>query len=395
MRLAGKKIILGVTGSIAAYKAVYLLRLLIKEGATVRVVTTPSVERFVGPLTFSSLSGHKVFDDLWEEGWSEHVSLGTWADLMVVAPCTANTLATFAQGYCDSALAAVYLAARCPLIIAPAMDADMYAHPAVRANIRLLNSYPQHKVLPTGIGYLASGLEGPGRLLEPEEILETIINHFHPFQPLAGKKVLITAGPTREALDPVRYISNHSTGKMGYALAENAEKLGAEVWLVSGPTALSTPSRVTHIPVVSASDMYQAVMERVENANMIIMSAAVSDYTPQTQAENKIKKQEDTFELKLSKTQDILKRVGEIRRTDQILVGFALETNDELYHAQEKLHKKKLDLIVLNSLKDPGAGFGYDTNKVTLIDRMGNISELPLQSKQSVAEAILAKILSL
>jgi phosphopantothenoylcysteine decarboxylase/phosphopantothenate--cysteine ligase len=391
--LKGKKIILGVTASIAAYKAVFLLRLLQKEGAEVRVVTTPHVDKFVGELSFSALTNGKTFTGLWEEGWSEHVSMGTWADLMLVAPTTANSLAKFANGLCDNALTAVYLAAHCPVMMAPAMDADMYVHPRTQANIQTLKS-DGIKVLPVGKGYLASGLIGPGRMLEPEEILEEVKQHFA-HGPLSQVNLLLTAGPTRESIDPVRFLTNHSTGKMGYAIAEEAAKLGARVSLISGPTNLPTPYGVNRIDVMSTAEMYEAVHQRVDKQEVIIMSAAVSDYTPVEVADEKIKKKGYELLIRMKKTQDILKSVGAIKKNGQLLVGFALETNDELANAQKKLESKNLDFIVLNSLKDKGAGFGHDTNKVKLLFRSGEQKDFVLKTKREVAQDILTEVIRL
>jgi phosphopantothenoylcysteine decarboxylase/phosphopantothenate--cysteine ligase len=391
--LSGKKIILGISGSIAAYKSVYLLRLLKKAGAEVRVVCTPSVDHFVGELSFSSLSGRQVFQDLWDENWSAHVEIGTWADLMIVAPATANTLAKMAHGLCDNALLAVYLAARCPLMIAPAMDADMYIHPATQTNLKTLEGFG-YQILPPGTGFLASGLEGPGRLMEPEEIFARVEAHFVP-GPLQGKKVLITAGPTQEAIDPVRFISNHSTGKMGYALAAEARSLGAEVTLVSGPTHLPPPAEVATLQVKSAQEMYQAVMEQVADQDIIVMSAAVGDYRPAEVADQKIKKKEGDMAIRLTRTPDILKAVGEQKKPHQLLVGFALETHNEKENAWAKLKRKHLDLIVLNSLRTPGAGFAHDTNQITLLDKAGGEKQFPLKAKTQVAKDIFQQILQI
>lgn len=387
------KIILGVSGSISAYKAVYLLRLLKKAGADVRVVCTEAVSEFVGELTFSSLAGHPVFQGLWSSEWSEHVELGNWADLMVVAPATAHTLAKMANGLCDNALTAVYLAARCPVMVAPAMDVDMYLHPRTKANLATLE-VDGVMVLPTGTGYLASGLQGPGRLLEPEQIMNHIQTALGP-KPLQGKRLLLTAGPTRESLDPVRFITNHSSGKMGYAIATIAQQMGASVTLVSGPVQLAPPPGVEVISVQSAQDMYEAVHERVQEQDIIIMSAAVADYTPKEEAAQKLKKGAGPMVLELQRTQDILKSVGKIKQGQQILVGFALETENELENATKKLHKKNLDVVVLNSLRDAGAGFGHDTNKITLLDRNGGVEALPLKSKIEAAQDILQKIISI
>lgn len=393
MSLHGKRIILGVTGSIAAYKAVYLLRLLQKAGAEVQVATTPAVEHFVGELSFGALTGKKVFSGLWSENWSEHVALGTWADLLLVAPASANTLAKFAHGLCDNALTAVYLAARCPVMLAPAMDADMYLHPRTRANLERLAA-DGCTVLPVGQGYLASGLEGPGRMLEPEEILARV-EAFFGEKPLSGKRLLLTAGPTREAIDPVRYISNHSTGKMGYALAETARDWGAQVTLVSGPVPLKPPPGVHTIAVESAQDMYNAVHQHAAAQDILILAAAVADYAPAHPASQKIKKQGSELNLELRKTPDILRSLGETRRPDQVLVGFALETSNAEAHARAKLTEKRLDFIVLNTLEDPGAGFGHDTNRITIIGRDGSAESFPLKSKQAVAQDILRKVISL
>ncbi len=391
--LSGKKIILGIAGSIAAYKAVYLLRLLKKAGAEVQVVTTPAVDHFVGELSFSTLSGREVFSGLWEAEWSAHVEIGVWADLMIVAPATANTMAKFAHGLCDNALTAVYLAAKCPVMIAPAMDVDMFLHPSTEANINQLTTYG-NTILPTESGFLASGLEGLGRLLEPEKIMEKVEAFFQKGS-LNGKKVMITAGPTREALDPVRFITNHSTGKMGYALAAEAQALGAAVTLVSGPTNLPAPAGVDRIDVQSAADMYEAVHQSVDRQDIIIMTAAVSDYRPATIAQQKIKKKGDGMQLDLERTQDILKSVGEKKTDQQVLVGFALETQNEVENAIGKLKRKGLDLIVLNSLRNKGAGFGHDTNQIRLIDRTGAIQEFPLKDKKLVAKDIFHKILQM
>lgn len=398
MNLSGKKIILGVTGGIAAYKAVYLLRLCKQAGAEVRVVCTPSVQHFVGELTFSSLSDGPVFQDLWGEAWSAHVELGLWADLMVIAPCTANTLAKLATGLCDNALTAVYLSAKCPVLVAPAMDLDMYQHPRTQANLDALRR-DGVTVLPTDSGFLASGLQGPGRLLAPEQIFTHVEQALAPqVQPLQGQKLLITAGPTREALDPVRYLTNHSSGKMGYALAREAARLGAQVTLVSGPTALPDPEGVETVRVVSTYEMYQAVIARAEAQDLFIMAAAVADYTPAEVAEQKIKKKAndgDELVIRLRKTKDILASVGQQKRPDQLLIGFALETENEETNARGKLERKNLDGIVLNSLRDPGAGFAHDTNQITFIPRAGEARSFPLKSKEEVAADILREVIGL
>ncbi|MEO0470688.1 MAG: bifunctional phosphopantothenoylcysteine decarboxylase/phosphopantothenate--cysteine ligase CoaBC [Bacteroidota bacterium] len=385
--LQDKRIILGICGSIAAYKAVYLLRLLKKAGATVKVVTTPAVSQFIGELTLSSLSGQKVFSGLWNEEWSAHVALGTQSDLMIVAPATANTLAKFAHGLCDNALTAVYLAARCPVLVAPAMDADMFIHPRTTANLAQL-SEDGVQVLPVGNGFLASGLEGPGRMEEPEAIFEAVKQYFLD-GPLTGKKILLSAGPTAEALDPVRYLTNRSSGKMGYALAKVARGMGAAVTLVSGPTNLARPEGVHFVAVRSAEDMRKAVQAHRAEQDAIIMAAAVADYTPANVAEHKVKKSGGNWNLPLKRTTDILRELGEQKPEGQILVGFALETQDEHSNARKKLEKKNLDFIVLNSLQDKGAGFGHDTNRITILDKQGEEKSFPLKSKQEVAKDIL------
>jgi len=392
--LQNRRIILGVTGSIAAYKSVLLLRHFKKQGATVRVVTTPSVDHFVGKLTFSALSDLPVFSGLWDEAWSEHVEAGQWADLMVIAPATAQTIAKMANGMVDNALTAVYLAAKCPVMVAPAMDVDMFLHPRTQANLETLKS-DGVTVLPTESGFLASGLEGPGRMLEPEKILTHVNAHFSP-PLLAGKKVLITAGPTREAIDPVRFLTNHSTGKMGYAIASTANSYGAEVTLISGPTNLASPPGVNRISVQSTQDMYEAVMKHYANQDLIIMSAAVSDFTPENPANEKIKKKTgEGMQISLKRTPDILATVGGLKKPEQFLMGFALETQNEEKNALRKLERKNLDAIVLNSLKDEGAGFGHDTNKITLLTRSGDKFAYPLKSKAEVARDILQKVVSL
>lgn len=388
--LKNKKIILGITGGIAAYKSVYLLRLLKKAGADVKVVITPATKQFVGELTFSTLSENPVFEGLWAAQWSAHVEMGLWADVMIVAPCTTNTLAKFANGLCDNALTAVYLAAKCPVIIAPAMDRDMFLHPATQKNMQTLQSY-RNTVLPTANGFLASGLEGWGRMLEPEEIFEALISHFTP-KKLQGKKMLITAGPTQEALDPVRYLSNHSTGKMGIALATEAMRMGADVTLVIGPTHVSIPAGIKVKKIVSAKDMLLAVRENAESQDIMIFSAAVADYTPAEVSDKKIKKNTDDFHLALQKTTDILKETVENKREGQIIMGFALETNNEMEHAHKKLINKNADFIVLNSMQDAGAGFGHDTNKITLLHKSGTVTDFSLKSKSEVAKDILAAI---
>ena len=390
--LTGKKILIGVSGSIAAYKAAYLVRLLVKNGAEVRVITTDAARKFVTDLTFSNLSKNAVFHDLWGGTWTEHIHWGGWADLFIVAPATANTLAKFAHGLSDNALTAVYLGATCPVWVAPAMDADMFRHPQTQANLTHLQAQGVH-IIPSGKGEHASGLMGPGRLAEPEEILEAIQGHFSD-GPLSGKKVLITAGPTAEAIDPVRYITNRSTGKMGYALAAVAHELGAEVTLISGPVALDNPLPHPIVSIRSAADLYEATVSRAGEQDIVIMAAAVADYTPAVTSDKKIKKKEGDLAIELVRTKDILKQIGSAKKTGQLFVGFALETHQELENAERKLKSKNLDFIVLNSLKDKGAGFGHDTNKITILDNNGGIIRYPLVSKTETARNIFNRILS-
>ncbi|MBK9452309.1 MAG: bifunctional phosphopantothenoylcysteine decarboxylase/phosphopantothenate--cysteine ligase CoaBC [Bacteroidetes bacterium] len=385
--LAGKKIIVGITGSIAAYKAALMVRLFVKNGAEVRVVMTEAAKQFVGSLTFSNLSQQPVFSGLWDGNWTEHVHLGAWGDLMVVAPASANTLSKFALGICDNALTAVYLSAKCPVLVAPAMDADMYQHPSTFRNLNQLKK-DGVQVLGVGTGFLASGLVGEGRMAEPEDILEAVINHFGP-RPLHGKKVLVSAGPTREAIDPVRFISNGSTGTMGYALARQAANLGATVTLVSGPVALSPDGPWELINVNSAAEMFVAMTSRSADQDLIIMTAAVGDYQPVEFSPTKIKKADKNLVLELGRTQDILRHLGDTKPAGQVLVGFALETNDEEAHALDKMKRKNLDFIVLNSLRDSGAGFGGSTNKVTVFGRDGQKQSFELKGKVEVAADIL------
>ena len=395
--LSGKKILLGVSAGIAAYKTSYLVRLFIKAGAEVKVVMTPASKDFVTPLTLSTLSKNPVqstFYDKNEENelWNNHVDLALWADLMLVAPLTANTLSKMANGICDNLLLATYLSAKSTVYFAPAMDLDMYQHETTSGNIDILERRG-NVFIPPAFGELASGLEGEGRMAEPEEILLFIENHLTERLPLRGKKVLITAGPTYEAIDPVRFIGNHSSGKMGFALAEEAAKLGAHVKLISGPSQENLKlDDIDRIDVVSAEEMYQATHQFVKDVDVAIFSAAVSDFTPKVVSSQKIKKHKENMEVELVPTKDILASVGAIKK-DQYLVGFALETENEIENAKGKIRKKNLDLIVLNSLQDKGAGFRSETNKVSLIDKTGNIQKFELKSKREVASDIFNEIL--
>ncbi len=396
MFLAGKKIILCVTGSIAAYKAAHLCRLLKKEGAEVKVVMTASASDFITPLTLATLSNNPVQIDLIKEDatWNNHVELGLWADLIVIAPASANTIAKCAHGLCDNLLNAVYLSARCPVLIAPAMDHDMFLHSSTQHNIKELISFGNLIVGPS-IGDLASGLIGEGRMEEPEVILNQIQNYFETGSQLKGKKILVSAGPTREHIDPVRYISNESTGKMGFAIANELAKRGANVTLVAGPNNLSKPSHLNYISVSSANDMHDACMKEFSNCDISIMSAAVADFTPETIADQKIKKASGVNSIQLKPTVDILAEMGKAKKKKQLLVGFALETSDALKNGMDKLNRKNLDLIVVNTLEDVGAGFAGDTNKITLIDKQNNITRFELKSKTEVARDIVNKIINL
>ncbi|MAO09555.1 MAG: bifunctional phosphopantothenoylcysteine decarboxylase/phosphopantothenate--cysteine ligase CoaBC [Flavobacteriaceae bacterium] len=395
--LSGKNVLLGVTAGIAAYKAAFLVRLLIKKGANVKVVMTPSAKDFVTPLTLSTLSKNEVLSSFTNEEdenaqWNNHVELGLWADLFVIAPATANTLSKMANGTSNNLLLATYLSAKCPVYFAPAMDLDMHKHPSTTETFNKLNSFGNIQI-PAEEGELASGLTGKGRMAEPEHIVSFLEKDIQNKSPLHGKKVLITAGPTYEAIDPVRFIGNHSSGKMGYAIAETAAKLGAEVVLVSGPVSLSlNHSLVEVISVTSAEEMYQAARNHFASCDIAILSAAVADYRPKDVASEKIKKNDATLTIQLEKTQDILKSLGEIKE-HQFLTGFALETQNELENAKSKLKKKNLDLIVLNSLKDKGAGFKADTNKVTLIDKHNKVEAFAVKPKTEVANDILQYII--
>ncbi|GGH31285.1 bifunctional phosphopantothenoylcysteine decarboxylase/phosphopantothenate--cysteine ligase CoaBC [Sphingobacterium alkalisoli] len=396
MSLKDKNILLGVCGSIAAYKIASLIRLLVKAEAHVQVVMTPDATQFITPLTLSTLSNNPVLVDYFNPKtgeWNNHVHLGLQSDLILIAPASANTIGKLANGLCDNLLAAVYLSAKCPVYLAPAMDLDMWQHAATRRNIALLASYG-NIIIPPGNGELASGLVGEGRLAEPEDILSFLLEHSTTTLPLKGKRALVTAGPTYEAIDPVRFIGNHSSGKMGYAIAARLQRLGADVTLVSGPTSLKTPQNVTQIAVQSAAQMFEACEAEFQQADIIVMSAAVADYTPTVVADQKIKKKAEDFSIALKKTTDILATLGKEKREGQTLVGFALETNNELENAIDKLHRKNLDLIVLNSMQDKGAGFATDTNKITLIDRARNIHSYDLKSKEEVAKDICMHIIA-
>ncbi len=387
--LTNKKIILGITGSIAAYKAITLVRLLVKAGAEVKVIITPAAKNFVSPLVLSTLSKNAVLTDLFEEEtWANHVQLGRWADVMLIAPLSCNTLSKMATGACDNLLLAVYLSATCPVMAAPAMDEDMWHHPATKNNVQTIQSFG-NKIINVASGELASGLWGEGRMAEPEDILQYLTHFFATAKQLSEKKILITAGPTYEPIDPVRFIANHSSGKMGFALAEECVNRGANVTLVAGPVQISAPSGVTLIQVKTAAEMYDACTACFAQQDMAILSAAVADYTPSEVASEKIKKDSDEFVISLTKTKDILRTLGEQKTKGQTLVGFALETHNEKEFAKKKLQTKNADFIVLNSMRDERAAFGYDTNKITVFDKAGNESESGLTSKKEIAKYIL------
>ncbi len=395
--LSGKKILLGVSGGIAAYKTANLVRLFIKAGAQVQVVMSPASLHFVTPLTLATLSKNPVYSTFYNEEeatgeWNNHVELGLWADLMLVAPATANTLSKMANGNCDNLLIATYLSAKCPVYFAPAMDLDMYKHPSTLDSFHKLKSFG-NTIIPAENGELASGLSGEGRMAEPENIVAFLENDILEKLPLKGKKILVTAGPTFEAIDPVRFIGNHSSGKMGFDIANEAAKNGAEVILISGPTHLKTEnSQVNLIRVTSAQEMYDACHQYYTDVDVAIAAAAVADYKPKNVANQKIKKNDATFTIELEKTKDILASLGAIKK-NQFLIGFALETENEIEHAKLKIQKKNLDLIVLNSLNDKGAGFGKPTNKVTFIDKNFQIEPMDLKSKEAVALDIINKII--
>ena len=396
MCLNGKHILLGVTGGIAAYKCATLVRLLVKAGAEVRVIMTPTSKAFITPLTLATLSKNPIGVDFYnpENGdWNSHVSYGIWADLMVIAPATANSMAKMANGVADNLLLTSYLSAKCPVMVAPAMDLDMFAHPSTQKNLDILRSYGNHIIEPTA-GELASHLVGKGRMEEPEKIIEALEAFFAQQNDLTDKKILITAGPTYEKIDPVRFIGNYSSGKMGYALAEECANRGAKVVLVSGPVNLQIHHpNISCIHVESAKEMYEAAKEAYEDADAGILCAAVADFTPVCTAEQKIKREKDDLMLQLKPTQDIAASLGALKKDRQLLVGFALETNDETAHAQDKLQRKNFDFIVLNSLNDKGAGFRVDTNKITIIDREG-ATPYPLKNKAEVATDIIDRLVA-
>ena len=397
--LNGKKIVLGVCGSIAAYKSAILVRLLVKSGAEVKVIMTASAHDFITPLTLSTLSKNPVLTDFVKDKtgqWNNHVELGLWADALVIAPASANTIAKAANGLCDNLLLAVYLSARCPVFFAPAMDLDMLKHGSTQENIERLKSFGNHLIEP-GFGELASGLIGSGRMAEPEEIVSRLENFFQVKQRLKGKKVLVTAGPTHEAIDPVRFIGNNSSGKMGFAIAEALANEGASVNLVTGPTQQHTEQPGISVKsVTSAEEMFTACQSFFPESDIAVLSAAVADYRPLVKANQKIKKKDENLVLELTKTPDIAASLGKLKHNGQVIVGFALETEDEQVNAMKKIESKNFDLIILNSLNDKGAGFGHDTNKITMIDRKHQMKHFDLKNKKEVArdivEAIIEKV---
>lgn len=394
--LSNKKIILGVSGSIAAYKSILLLRLLIKQGAEVQVMMTPSAASFVSPLVLATLSARPVVMQLSDnDQWANHVALGRWADLMIMAPLSCNTMAKMANGLCDNLFLAVYLSATCPVMLAPAMDEDMWIHPATRKNLDLLLERG-HRLIPVEKGSLASGLFGEGRMAEPETIINHILNHFLLHASLYGKKIMITAGPTHEPIDPVRFVGNHSSGKMGYAIAEACALAGGEVTLITGPTGLDTPLRVHQvIHANTAAAMYDTVMSLSDDFDILIMSAAVADYAPVEVSGQKIKKNSDTIHLTLKRTPDILKSLGEKKKPHQLLVGFALETENGHHYAEKKLLEKNADMIILNQYSPGKTGFGSDTNMISVFRKNHPAIEFSLKSKQSVAIDIIHVIKSM
>lgn len=391
--LTNKKILIGVTGSIAAYKIPVLVRLLVKAGAEVKVIMTPASKSFVSPLTLATVSKSPVLSDIAEnDSWANHVMLGRWADIFVVAPLSCNSLAKMANGLCDNLMQAVYLSATCPVVVAPAMDEDMWKHQSTKNNLQKLSAYG-NLIIPVESGELASGLTGEGRMAEPETIVEWIMDFFKKKDQLKGRKALVSAGPTYEAIDPVRFIGNHSSGKMGIAIANELLYRGADVTLVLGPSNQSVDPGIKTIRVKSAAEMLEACLDAFAGKDITVMSAAVADYTPVTVADEKIKKSDAAFSIELKKTTDILKELGCRKQKGQLLTGFALETNNEKEHALKKLESKNADMIVLNSLNDGGAGFGYDTNKVTIFDKKGNEYNFGIKTKQEVAADIVNTII--
>jgi phosphopantothenoylcysteine decarboxylase/phosphopantothenate--cysteine ligase len=400
MNLAGKRIILGVTGSIAAYKAVYLLRLLVKEGASVQVVMTPSAKEFVGPVTFSALSGKTVLSEFFNSGggdWNSHVEMGVSADLMIIAPLTATTLGKMAGGIADNLLVTTYLSARCPVVVAPAMDMDMFNHPSTRRNLEVIRGYGIQVIEP-GTGELASGMEGRGRMEEPDAIIQFIkgMDTGPVKKKLLNKQVLVTAGPTQESIDPVRYIGNHSSGKMGYAIAEAFAEQGAWVHLVSGPVSLKmNHPQVELTRVATASEMYDACKALAGAMDIAVFNAAVADFTPVARSSQKVKRGKEEWTLRLKPTRDIAGELGREKREGQMFVGFALETGHGMENARAKLETKNLDLVVLNSLEEQGTGFEGDTNRVTMIDRAGKVEEYELKPKQQVAADLVERVIKM
>jgi phosphopantothenoylcysteine decarboxylase/phosphopantothenate--cysteine ligase len=393
--LKGKKILLGISGSIAAYKSAILVRLLIKAGAEVKVILTPSATQFVAPLTLSTLSKNDTYSELsTDQTWSNHVMLGRWADVMLIAPLSCNTLSKMASGACDNLLMAVYLSSVCKVVVAPAMDEDMWLHPSTQKNINTIISYG-NEVIPVENGELASGLIGHGRMAEPENIVQWLVQYFEPTQDLLNKNVMITAGPTYEKIDPVRFIGNYSSGKMGIALANECKRKGANVTLICGPMTQQIPEGIDVIRVESADQMYEACHQVFPQTDIAIFSAAVADFKVKQASNEKIKKTETTsFVLELEKNKDILQSIGAIKNSNQLVVGFALETHNEAAYAKEKLTKKNADLIVMNSLNDVGAGFGHDTNKITIFDKKGNVHAFDQKSKVEVAKDIVNSIIN-
>lgn len=394
--LNGKNIILAVSGSIAAYKTAYIIRDLIKLGASVKVIMTEASCDFITPITLSTLSKNPVYIDFIKEDntgeWNNHVELGLWADAMLVAPATANTISKMANGHSDSFLLATYLSAKCPVFIAPAMDLDMYKHKSTKDNIEKLKNR-NDKIIYSEVGELASGLVGEGRLAEPNNIILFLEKYFKKQQPLYGKKILITAGPTYEPIDPVRFIGNNSSGKMGFSIAKKAKELGADVTLISGPVSIQQPKNINVINITTAKELLETCKKHYKNNDIVIMTAAVADYTPKTTYDKKVKKKEQNWTIELEKTEDILMWLGKNKTKKQFLVGFALETNDEEKNAIKKLENKKLDFIVLNSLKDKGAGFKHDTNKITIIRKDNKVIKFELKEKEKVALDILNQII--